>query len=98
MNIFRISIIVLAISLIAGTVVHIQLKNWHLAYEINKMYDQHRRLEREYWQNRLELARYQSPENLIERLNELKLPLQGFGLTPTPKLSEPKSRNQTPRR
>lgn len=83
MNIFRISVIVLVLSLIAGTVVHIRLKNWHYAFLINQKHDQYLHLQREYSQAQLELARYQSPDNLLERLNELKLPLQGFGLTAT---------------
>lgn len=82
MNIFRVSVIILALSLIAGAVVHIRLKNWHYAYLINGLYDQNQRYQREYWQTRLELARYQSPDNLLDRLKELKLPLQGLGLTP----------------
>jgi hypothetical protein len=82
MNVFRVSVIILALALIAGAVVHIRLKNWHYAYLINGLYDQHQRLQRDYWEARLELARYQSPDNLLDRLKELKLPLEGIGLTP----------------
>jgi len=80
MNLFRISVLVFTLALVAGTIVHIRLQNWHCAYRINQLYDKHQRLQREYWQSRLELARYQSPDHLLERLKELKLPLQGFGL------------------
>ncbi|MFA5864006.1 MAG: hypothetical protein WC975_04885 [Phycisphaerae bacterium] len=91
MNVFRISVIVLALSLIAGVVVHIRLNNWHYAYLSNQRYDQYQRLQREYSEGRLELARYQSPENLLERLKELKLPLEGFGLPTTEAAVEKKA-------
>jgi hypothetical protein len=84
MNVFRISVIVLALSLIAGAVVHIRLENWHYGYLINQQYDQYQRLQREFTQTQLEVARYQSPDNLLGRLKEMKLPLEGFGLSPTP--------------
>jgi len=91
MNLFRISVLVLALSLTAGAVVHIRLKNWNYAYKINKLYEQHQHLQREYIQAQLELARYQSPDTLLERLRELKLPLEGYGLTDpnTPEKAKP---------
>ncbi len=84
MNVFRISVIVLALSLIAGAVVHIRLKNWHYGYLINQKYDQYQKEQREFTQTQLEVARYQSPDNLLGRLKEIKSPLEGFGLSPTP--------------
>lgn len=84
MNVFRISVIVLTLSLIAGGVVNIRLKNWHYGYLINQQYDQYQRQQREFTQTQLEVARYQSPDNLLDRLREMKLPLEGFGLSPTP--------------
>jgi hypothetical protein len=83
MNVFRILVIILSLTLIAGAVVNIRLNNWHYAYEINRMYDQYRRLQRDYWQTRLKLAVYQSPENLLDKLKEFNLPLEGLGLTTT---------------
>jgi hypothetical protein len=79
MNVFRVFIIVLAFSLIAGSVVHIRLRNWHYAYLTNQLYDKNRQLQREYTQIRLDLARYQNPENLLEKLKEMDLSLEGFG-------------------
>jgi hypothetical protein len=80
MNVFRVLIIILAFSVIAAGVVHIHLKKWHTAYLINQMYDKNQRLQREFTQIRLDLARYQSPETLLDRLRELNLPLEGLGL------------------
>jgi len=80
MNVFRILVIILAFSVIAAGVVHIRLKKWHTAYLINQMYDKNQRLQREFTQIRLDLARYQSPETLLDRLRELNLPLEGLGL------------------
>ena len=84
MNVFRIFVIVLAFSIIAGAIVHIRLKNWHYAYLINQLYDKNQRLGQEFTQIRLETARYQNPENLLERLKEMNLPLEGLGLTTQP--------------
>jgi hypothetical protein len=84
MNIFRVFVIVLAFSIIAGAIVHIRLKNWHYAYLINQLYDKNERLQQEYTQIRLELARYQNPENLLDRLKEMNLPLEGLGMTTQP--------------
>jgi hypothetical protein len=84
MNVFRISVIVLTLVLIAGGVVTIRQKDWHYGYLINQQYDQYQRLQREITQTQLEVARYQSPDNLLGRLREMKLPLEGFGLSPTP--------------
>jgi hypothetical protein len=84
MNIFRVFVIVLAFSIIAGAIVHIRLKNWHYAYLINQLYDKNERLQQEYTQIRLELARYQNPENLLDRLKEMNLSLEGLGMTTQP--------------
>jgi hypothetical protein len=84
MNVFRISVIVLTLVLIAGGVVTIRQKDWHYGYLINQQYDQYQRLQREITQTKLEVARYQSPDNLLGRLREMKLPLEGFGLSPPP--------------
>ncbi|NLE28136.1 MAG: hypothetical protein GX629_00535 [Phycisphaerae bacterium] len=81
MNVFRVFVIVLAFSIIAGAIVHIRLKNWHYAYLINQFYDKNQRLGQEFTQIRLEMARYQNPENLLERLKEMNLPLEGLGMT-----------------
>jgi C-terminal processing protease CtpA/Prc len=75
---------VLAFSIIAGSIVHIRLKNWHYAYRINQLYDKNLRLSQEYAQIRLEMARYQNPENLLERLKEMNLSLEGIGMTTQP--------------
>ncbi len=96
MNLFRISVMVLALSLIAGAVVHIRLKNWNYAYRINKLYEKHQRLQHEYLQAQLELARYQSPDNLLGRLKELKLPLEGFGLSTEAEENSKKPADKTP--
>jgi hypothetical protein len=97
MNVFRVFIIVLAFSLIAGSVVHIRLKNWHYAYLINQLYDKNSRLQREYTQIRLDLARYQNPDNLLDRLKEMNMPLEGVGVEDEKKVTQgPKTKKSTP--
>ena len=78
MSLFRVAVMILGLAAIAMTGVHVRWGNAHYAYLIQKEYERHVELKRQYQQKRLELARRQSPRHLLEQVEKWKLPLEGW--------------------
>jgi hypothetical protein len=92
MSLFRTTVIILALAGIAAAVVHLRWSNAHLAYKIQQANDHQRDLARKYQENRFELARWQSPQHLREKIELWSLPLEGWMNT-----TQPSQRSSTPR-